>query len=172
MRALLIPVVLLSACAPDRDDVTPDDRPASQDNVDVRFEDEGLPGAEQIVITTREGDVDLGLTDAVLYVRLNPKKVDEIQAEIDQELEGTDGLGRSIAEAVTGVVSDAMQHAVTFPIEDVEAVRYEDGRLEVDLVGEDDAIDLGRDGEPIGEAFAPDDAERFVEAFEAIKAGH
>lgn len=170
MRTLLLLPLLLVACTPAADDPAPDTA-SGTGNVDVAFSDEALPGDEQLVITTREGDVDLGLTDEVLFFRLSPKKVDEIQDEIDAEVEGTDGLGRSIAEAVTGVVTDALRHAVHFPIEDVEEVRYEDGRLDITFVGEDEMPSIERDGEPIEEAFDPEDAERFAETFEALKAG-
>lgn len=173
MRTLLLPLLLLAACAPDPADVTPADTEetaSGTDNVDVSFSDEALPGKEEIVITTREGDVDLGLTDEVLFFRLSPKRVDEIQDEIDAEVEDTDGLGRSIAEAVTGVVTDALRHAVHFPLEDVEGIRYEDGRLDIDFTGEGSMPTIERDGEPVEEAFDPADAERFVEAFEALKA--
>lgn len=172
MRALLLLPLLLVACAPDADEPDPDSETASgADSPDVSFSDEALPGDEQLVITTREGDLDLGLTDEVLFFRLSPKKVDEIEDEIDAEVGDTDGLGRSIAEAVTGVVTDALRHAVHFPIEDVEAVRYEDGRLDITFVGEGEMPTVERDGEPIEEAFAPEDAERFAETFEALKAG-
>ena len=170
MRTLLLLPLLLVACTPDADAPPPDTASGTGD-VDVSFSDEAPPGDEQLVITTREGDVDLGLTDEVLYFRLSPKKVDEIQDEIDAEVGGTDGLGRSIAEAVTGVVTDALRHAVHFPLEDVEEVRYEDGRLDITFVGEDEMPSIERDGEPIEEAFAPEDAERFVETFEALKGG-
>lgn len=176
MRALLLPLLLVAACAPDPADVAPDvafdAATATESETDVAFNDAPPPGAERLVITTRDGDVDLGLTDEVLYFRLNPKKVDEIKTEIDAEVEGTeDGLGRSIAEAVTGVVTDALRHAVQVPIEDVEAVRYEGGRLEFEFSGDGSMPTIERDGERVEEAFAPEDAERFVEAFEAVKGG-
>lgn len=170
---LLLPLLLVAACTSDADAPAYNDAPAASgaSDVDVSFSDEPMPGAEQIVITTREGDVDLGLTDEVLFIRLSPKKVDEIEEEIDAEIEGTEGLGRSIAEAVTGAVTGALRHAVQFPVDDVEAVRYENGRLDIDFVGEGSMPNIERDGEPVEEAFSPADAERFVEAFEAVKSG-
>lgn len=172
MRALLfLPLLLAAACSSDPDpDPDPDPR-SRADGVEVAFTDEAPRGAERLVITTREGDVDLGLTDEVVYFRLNPKRVAEIEADIDGEVSETEGLGRSIADAVTGVVTDALRHAVEVPIEDVEAVRYEDGRLEFEFAGDGEMPAIERDGERVEEAFAPEDAERFVEAFEAVKAG-
>ena len=162
----LLALLLAAACAPEPSDVTPEPEPA-----DVSFSDEAPPGEEQVVITTQSGDVDLGLTDRVLYLRLNPKRRAEVEAEMAAEVEDRGGLGGFIAETVTNAVSGALAHAVEIPVEDVRDVRYEDGRLDIVLEGEEDFPQVETDGQAVEEAFAPADARRFVEAFERVKAG-
>lgn len=163
---LLLALAFVAACGSEPD---PADRADRSGSADVDFSDEAPPGAEQIVITTRDGDVDMGLTDEVLFVRLTEERRAQIEGELAAEAEANDGLGGFIAETVGGALSGLLANAIQIPVEDVEDVRYEDGRLDVVLRGQDDFPTVENDGQDVTEAFAPDDAQRFAETFDRLK---
>ena len=169
MHRLLIAVLAVTAaCAPDPADVTPD----TADNRDVSgtaFTDAPPPGEEQLVITSQDGAVDLGLTDQVVYFRLSPKKRAEIEEEMAAETEEAGGgLGGFITETVTGAVGGLLGRAIQVPVDDVEVTHDGDGHLDIRSAdGGTVNVDIGGDdGEP---AFDPDDAERFSLAFERVR---
>ncbi len=171
MRFFLLASLLLAAgCAPEPDEVAPD--PSARTEAGVDLDGEAPPGVEQIVITTRGGEADLGLTDEVLFFRLSEKKRAEVESDMAQETEDLNGLGGSIARAVTGAVADALDFTVRVPIEEVESVRYEDGQLRVETSGDDSFTFDDEDGDrSLDRQFDPDDARRFVDTFERLKAG-
>lgn len=162
---LVFTLALFAACAPEPSEVAPRPEP------DAALTDDGpSPGEEQLVITSESDDVDLGLTDEVLYLRLNPDRLAEVEREMAAEVESQSGLGGIIAETVTDAVAGALRHRVEFDLSDVRDVRYEDGRLDIELVGEDRFPQVENDGVPLEEAFAPDDARRFADTFRRLKA--
>lgn len=172
MRSLLVLPLLLAACTPDP---TPSaDPPANAPAVgDASALDAAADpsGDERFVITTRNGDVDLGLTDAVLFFRLSPKTVEAVRDDLDAEVEDAgEGLGGTIARAVTEAVGSALQQPVTIPLADIEDVRYADGQIHLVLAGDRDAPSLTVDDESVYRQFAADDARRFVQAFRDLKA--
>lgn len=163
MRLALL--LACAACAPEPSEVAP------PPEADASFTDEGPPpGGEQFVITTESDDVDLGLTDEVLYVRLNPDRLAEVEREMAAEVESEGGIGGFIAQTVTDAVGSALRHRVQFDLADVRDVRYEGGRLEIALAGDERLPQVENDGVPLEEAFAPDDARRFADAFQRVKA--
>lgn len=182
MRSLVLTLSFLAvaACAPEPSEVAPEPEPDRRESAGVDFNDEAPPGEEQIVITTRDGDGDLGLTDEVLFFRLSDRARARVESDMAQETEDLDGLAGSIARSVTGAVADALDFTVRVPIEEVTSVRYEDGQLQIETEG-DTSFSFDDDGTPGGDGaanenaldrqFEPDDARRFVETFERVKAG-
>lgn len=184
MRALLaVPVLALAACgSPDPDDVTPDGVAAeavreARESAGARLGDADLsadvPGKPVEVVTTRDGAIELGLTDQVLYSRLSERVRSEAAAEMEAETEGQSGLGGEIARAVTGAVAEGLETAVTVPVDRVRDVRVEGGQLVIEMEsGEPSPFENAEtDGEPMLAQFAPDDARRLAEAFDRIKGG-
>ncbi len=171
-RLLFLSLLLaVAACTPGRDDPSPEPDDASVESVGVNFDGEAPPGAEQIVITTTGGEADLGLTDRVLFFRLSEKKQAEVESDMASETEDLDGLGGSIARAVTGAVADALDFTVRVPLDDVETVRYEDGRLQIETRGDTSFdFDHGNGDGSLDRQFDPEDARRFVETFERLTA--
>ena len=157
----LLSLIALAACAPDR--------PASSPDADgVSVADEAPRGVEQIVITTTDGRGDLGLTDEVLFFRLSDKARAEAEATLAQETEDLEGIGGSIARSVTGAVADALDFTVSVPVDQIDDVRHNDGRLVIETGDDTFGFDPDRpDGE--GPRFDPADAERLVEAFDRVK---
>lgn len=170
MRRLLTLSLLftVAACAPEPSDVAPE----ADGGAGVDFQREAPPGAEQIVITTDGGEADLGLTDEVLFFRLSEKQRAEVEDEMAAETEDLDGLGGSIARTVTGAVADALDFTVRVPLEEVESVRYEGGRLQIETRGDGSFTfdDRGNNANSLDRQFDPEDARRFVDVFERLTA--
>ena len=170
-RRLLPALVLFAAaCAPEPSEVTPD-LDTSSESGEAAFTDVAPPGTEQFVITSTDGAIDLGLTDRVVFFRLSPTKRVEIEEEMAAEVEGVEGrLGGFIAETVTGAVGGLLDEAVHLPVQDVRVVHDGAGRLDIESTeGGAASVRMGSDDE--APAFDPADAERFVEAFERVRAG-
>ncbi|MDT0630447.1 hypothetical protein [Rubrivirga litoralis] len=172
--ALLSALALLAAaCAPEPSDVTPDpSADAAPPPADAAFTDAPPPGTEQLVITSTDGVLTLGLTDRVVFFHLSDAQRAEIEKDLAAELETErSGVGGFIAETLTDAVGGVLDRAVQLPVDEVRVVHDGDGRLDIEsLDGEGSGtFHTGDDGGP--PAFDPADAERFVEAFERVRAG-
>ena len=168
MRPVLLALALsVAACAPEPSDVAPDLDPT--DGVaEAAFTDAPPPGKEQLVITSTDDTVDLGLTDRVVFFRLSEAQRAEIEEDLAAETEGErGGLGGFIAETVTDAVGGMLGRAVQIPVEDVRVAHDGAGRIDIETVG-GGAASFETDGGD-GPTFDPADAERFVEAFERVR---
>ena len=170
MRLLLPALVLLAACAPEPSEVTPDLDADDAPPAEAAFTDAPPPGKEQIVVTSTDGAVELGLTDRVVFFRLSDAKRAEIEGGVADETDGErGGLGGFITETVTDAVGGMLGRAVQLPVEDVRVVHDGEGRLDIESAegGAVGSFGSGDDGAPL---FGPADAERFVETFERVRA--
>ncbi|GAB5534404.1 MAG: hypothetical protein Rubg2KO_06530 [Rubricoccaceae bacterium] len=153
---------LLAACSPDA--------PAVEEETSAQTEvtfDSQIAGAEVTSILTEGGEVRLGLTDEVLYFGLTDLVAKEVEAGLeDAESEG--GLGGFIAGAVSNAVTGALTTPVQIPLDNVQDIRYENGRLQVDFDGEHSSVDLEIDDEPVDQQFDPEEARQFAEAFHEL----
>ena len=138
------------------------------DGLAISSEVEGEP-AESIV--TRDGQMELGLTDRVLYSRLSKDAQAEIRAELEQSTEETDGLGGRIARAVAEAAAQNVGTAAQIPLSDVQDLRVEGGRLVIEMAdGERSPFGNVSTGDtPLLEAFSAGDAERLAEAFRRLR---
>lgn len=166
MRTLPIAglVLLLAACSPD----TSSHEEGSHEEelvpeATVSFNSE-IAGTEVTTITTEGGEVQLGLTDEVLYFGLTNQVAGEVEKGLD-EAESEGGLGGVIAGALSNAVVDALSTPVQIPLADVRDVRYDDGRLVIEFDNEDSTVDLEINDEPVDQQFDPVEARRFAEAF-------
>ena len=191
MRPLLFAaLVALAACAPDPADLapgdgTPDDdlaqaaEDAAREAATVDIDVDGLAISSRLAgrpvraITTRDGAVELGLTDSVLYSRLSKDTQAKIAADMEAEAEDREGLGGRIARAVTRAVAEGVGTAVQVPLADVRDVRVEGDRLVIEMAdGEPSPFERSQaDGEPMLEQFSPADAASLAEAFGRVQAG-
>ena len=164
--ALLTVLLLVAACAPEPSEVTPD----LDTGAEAAFTDAPPPGTEQLVITSTDGAVELGLTDRVVFFRLSDRQQAEIEDEVAAETDaGRGGIGGFIAGTVADAVQSAIGQAVQLPVEDVAVTHDGQGRIEIESDGGGAASFGSGDegGEPL---FDPADAERFAQAFERVKA--
>jgi hypothetical protein len=104
---------------------------------------------------------------------LSAKTIAKIRNDMAKDSGGQkSGLGASIAGFVKNTVAGALDRQVEYPISEVRDVRYEDGRLVIRSMSggrmslfQSSQDDRGRD------TFRPVDAQAFIAAFNARKAG-
>ena len=155
---LTIAIFSLAACSQDNDTTT---------NTHGR--------AEEIVksISNDEGEVDLVLTTESVYLQLSEETLAEIKAEFDDERaeEEDNALASTIKNVVLNNVERFLEKRIEYPIEEVEAIYWDDGEIVIEVEDENlisfDDID-GDDGN-VMETFAEDDALEFIEAYEKIR---
>ncbi|MEM1057319.1 MAG: hypothetical protein AAGI52_17515 [Bacteroidota bacterium] len=167
MTRLLIVFLALAPLAACSSDESPDDPTGT--NTEAGAEGFGGPlEGDVLEVATSSGDeIEVGVTDAVLYLRLSDATRKEAAEEMDREVP-EDGLGGTIGRAVTSFVNEALQTTVQLPLEDVEALRYENGRLVIEAKDNTTTVRIGddqADGIPFDEA----DAQRLIDAFESAR---
>lgn len=158
---VLLALAPLAACS------SPDD---DSNHLGTEAEEaEGFGGpirGDLLETATSDGDeIEVGVTSEVLFLRLTSEARKEVAQDLDEEVPD-EGLGGSIGRAVTGFVNDALASAIQIPLEDVEALHYEDGRLRFESDGTTVQIKEDQaDGIPMAQA----DAERIIAAFERAR---
>ena len=163
MRLLLLLTALsLGACT--SDEAAAPSEPVSDK---VASDDGDLDGTPVTRIVSEDGSIELGLTDAVLYGRLTERAADEVHDELARA-EDEGGIGGFVAGAVSDAVSGAITTPIQFPLDDIEDVRYEDGRLQIVFADRSSDLDLDVDGKDLDRQFSPDDARDFADAFHEL----
>lgn len=175
---LLLPLLALTACAGDSSDVEQfaedagaraEGRLATLDveTDGVRFSAD-LPGGLVDVVETRDGAMELGVTDEVLFARISATTRAGIEEEMARETEAEEGLGGVIARAVTGAVAEGLGMTVSVPLADVREVRYADGRVVIEMLdgGESPFADATSDDRPLLAQFDAAAGARLAEAFD------
>ena len=164
MRAALLALALLTAAC-GSDDAPPE---ASGDATAQSDRDDDVDGRILAVEANADGEVEVGVSDAVVFFRLSDATRAEVEKEMEAEMAEQEGLGRAIGDLVTGAVTGALGFTVQIPVEDVETFRYEDGRLIVD--GGDTSIQIDRENpREEGIEFDPAAAQRLIDAFESVR---
>jgi hypothetical protein len=163
MRAALLPLLLLLAACGTND--VPDDAPEASGEPAEAAVDPEVRGQLLALEAESGGEVEVGVTDAVLFLRLSESVRSEARKEMEAEMADQDGIGRALGDMVTGVVNTALGTTVQVPLAEVDALRYVDGRLLIDGMGDSVSInegDLSDEGLP----FEEDAARRLIDAFE------
>lgn len=154
-------VLLLAACSPET--------PTEEEATSAAVISTDVPGAPVATLTTLSGEMRLGITDEVLYVGLADQIAEQAQKDLENA-EAGGGLGGFIAGAVSNALVGALETPFQIPLEEVKAMRYENGQLEVDMEsGASNAASLTFDEEATEPLFDPEDAQRFVDAFNELK---
>ena len=181
-RILTVALALLVAgCS--ADEPSADDRLAGEVEEAVRSAEpyevrtEGLAISTEVdgdpaeSILTRDGQMELGLTDRVLYSRLSKEAQAAIRTDLEAKSGEQEGLGGRIARAVVEAAAGNIGTAVQIPLADVQDIRVEGDRLVVEMAdgGRSPFGNVSTDGTPLMEAFAPADAQRLADAFQRMR---
>ena len=172
-RFLILALALapLAACSnnDDRDDLARGAEVTTADASDDDAEGYGEPIRGEIL--ARESDaedyVEVGVTDQVVFIGLTDAAKKELRREIDREMP-QDGLAGRIGRSVSGVVNNALATTGQIPLENVEDLRYENGRLILDA-GSDNFNFQVNDDDREGMEFDADAAQRLIDAYERAR---
>jgi hypothetical protein len=128
--------------------------------------------AGDLRIATRDSSIELALVGDSIMTGLGKKVLDKIRHETDTTAAAGSGLGASIEKMVKNTVATTLSRELHYPIAAISDVRYEDGEMRF-FAENGSRMRLFEsskvNGQPLSEAFNPDDARRFVDAFHARK---
>ncbi len=129
------------------------------------------PRDAEYAMTTREGSVDLLVTDDAIQIQFSDRFLAELEDEIrddeDQDYHEASVLADVIKSMVTTGVKKLLDHALIIPLYEISEVYYDDGRLYIiDREGDEIFEDLEIDDVDVMEDFSRRDARRFVAAVE------
>ena len=133
-------------------------------------------GEGDVSVTSTDGAVVLMLVGDTVRFQLSDSLRASVQAQVDSSVDKEAGaLGNLIGNSVGKIVGGAMGFVVRIPVQDVENVRYEDGRIQFESRGNTKFSMSGRGNEDgdrkNGARFTPEDGERFVAAVKARQGG-
>lgn len=132
---------------------------SSVDDSDVRF-----------TVESREGDVELGLTDDRVFFRFAEDVRRRVEEDIRESGEREGGLAETITTAVAAGVGKAMSLRVSWDVDRIKDIRWEDDRIRIELEeGYADLRSVEIDDEEIDEKFSRRAIERFSERFRELK---
>jgi hypothetical protein len=133
--------------------------------------------SDQIAITTHDGKVVLALTKSnAIAMRFSDSLRQHVDAQIAKDFakdKAESAFGRWVQRMTQNVVAKGMGLEFSIPVRDIEDARYEDGEIQFDYRSDRKLKfhSFKSDGRSPMTQFAPEDAERFVEAVrEAIHA--
>jgi hypothetical protein len=134
-------------------------------------------GEGDVAVTSTDNAVVLALVGDTVRMQLSDSLRRSVAADVDSSLtKETGALGGMIARTVGKTVAGAMGFVVRIPVQEVENVRYEDGRIRFESEGNvkfsmgDRSNRSNRtDGDEKGSGarFSEQDGRRFVEAVRA-----
>lgn len=145
----------------------------------VRVQTEAPPadslGPGDIQIYNADSSVDLILQGNKILAGLSPKTVAKVRDDLDtSEDHDTTGIGRAISQMVKRTVANAIGTHVVYPLSDIRDIRYEHGEIQFDWANGGHHQMFGStnvDGKDVSRTFRPEDAQRFIDAVHARKAG-
>lgn len=164
----LAALVLLAACHTERA------RRREQERAVKVTPRDSLPlGPGDIRIVNADSSVELALVGDKVESGLSDKTLADIDSKADMHDDSGSGLGPRIARLVKSAVRGAVARRVTYPVAEIQDVRYQNGRL--DFIWKDGKPmtileHSNVNGKPVLDSFRPEDAQAFVTAFRARKA--
>lgn len=163
---LLLAAVMLTACARDKAEDT--------GNVKVAFgkEETAEPtlGPDDVRITSIDGSFVMAVIGDTVRMNLSDSLRNKVKNDIDTSAGDKGGFGAAIAKSVGTVVSGAMGFVIRVPVNDVQNLRYENGKLRFDVRG--GGVKVNTSDQNGGNAeFTEADAKRFIEAVERRQRG-
>ena len=154
-------VVVTAACGGNSDD-----RGSAQVQGNVAHRDSALTlGPGDLRIVNEDSSVEMAVVGQQIVVRLSDKTMTKVRQETDTTHTDS-GFGGSIERMVKSTVQSALGQQWTYPLSDVRDAKYQDGKIEFDVNGNQPRLlaHTKFNGKKLLESFRPDDAKRFVEA--------
>lgn len=131
-------------------------------------------GPDRHAIVSEDGGAKTGLTDRYVYFGLSDATVEKARSEMRAGLRsdtGQEGSPGFVGGLVERTVGRALRFRAKLPVEEIEDIHWEDGRMRIDFV---DPGELGPNfrvnDEPVTDAFAEEDVRAFAEALHRLKA--
>ncbi|REL29192.1 hypothetical protein DYD21_15185 [Rhodohalobacter sp. SW132] len=140
----------------------------SDDEMDVFFT-ERIPPSDAIeAIQTREGSVDLLLTENDLVIQFSNKGLEKMAAEIQGDKSDSQ-FEAIIKSMVSSGVQTFLDRAMIIPYYEIDEISYSDGRLIIlNKDGKEIFGDLEFNDSKVVENFSRRDARKFVSAAERL----
>lgn len=126
----------------------------------------------EYVMTTREGSVEMLLSDDAILMQFSDQFLDDLEEEIRDdeehyEYEEASVLADVFKSMITSGVRKLLDHALAIPLHEIKEIYYEDGRIYIiDREGDEIFGDLEIDEVDVMEDFSRRDARQFVAAVE------
>lgn len=121
-------------------------------------------------IQTTNDVMKLGLTDDVVYMRFSDQQLEEIDREIEIADGESEGLAARFESAVKGAVAKGLRTRISFDVDDIRDIRWENDRMVVELENGSRAFgDLDVEDEDVTRQFAEDDVREFIERWREVK---
>jgi hypothetical protein len=142
----------------------------------VHVQREAPPASEALAagdmrIYSSDSAVDLVLSGNNILAGLSPRTVERVKSEMAKsDNHDTSGFGGSISRLVKNSVAGAIGTHAVFPLSDIRDIRYEHGQIVFDSKDGKQHDLFGStkvNGNKVSSSFAPDDAQKFVEAVRA-----
>ena len=157
LAAVLTASLLMTSCSRHRDD--------EEGEAVARA---GVTGGD-VRIQTTSGELDMAMVGDTISAGLAPDALAKVRRETDTARVSSSGIGGSIERMVKSTVQSAVSSRVAFPVSAVKDVRYRDGAIEFEWNERPTRLfeQTKVNGKPFLASFAPQDAERFVDAVRA-----
>lgn len=122
-------------------------------------------GPGDVRVTSTDGALLLALIGDSVRFQLSDSLRDRVKQQIDSAAD-TSGFAAMITRSVSGIVSSAMGFVVRIPVQDIENIRYENGRIEFESKGKNGKFSMSGKGNagPDHGRFSEADGQRFVDA--------
>jgi hypothetical protein len=122
-------------------------------------------GPNDVLITSTDGAFVMAVVGDTVRMQLSDSLRNKVALDIDTSGQKEGGaLAAAITKSVGKVVNTAIGFTVRVPVEDVQNLRYEDGRIRFDVRG--GGVNVNTSGNGNNAKFTEDDAKLFIDAVE------
>lgn len=136
-----------------------------EDNIDADIVDRLNHRNTEYAMTTREGSVDLMVTDKSILIQFSDRFLDDLNEEIHNEgdFEEASVIADVLKSMVSSGVRTLLDHAISIPLSEIKEVYYSGGTLHIIHYEEGEIFDdLDIDGKKVMDDFSRRDAREFV----------
>lgn len=122
-------------------------------------------GPDDVLVTSTDGAFVLAVVGDTVRMQLSDSLRGKVARDLDTSASKEGGIGAAITRSVGKVVNGALGFTVRVPVQDVENLRYEDGRIRFDIRGSTSHVNTSGNGN--NAKFTEEDAKLFMDAVKA-----